>query len=108
MAGIAQIASNQSEDLWKFTTPNGRSMELGMSFIFPLYRTRANGLWKPDVMYWEEWPVRHPSLVVCRNQTGQEGLFASMEKFEADPKTFEVLRNLPLRHPLLWELPNGI
>jgi hypothetical protein len=24
---------------------------------------------------------------------------------EADPKTFEVLRNLPLRHPLLWIKP---
>jgi len=23
-------------------------------------------------------------------------------KLESDPKTFEVLRNLPLRHPLLW------
>ena len=24
------------------------------------------------------------------------------ERLEADPTTFEALRNLPLRHPLLW------
>jgi len=27
---------------------------------------------------------------------------AAWKELAADPKTFEVLRNLPLRHPLLW------
>ena len=29
------------------------------------------------------------------------------QKIEADPETFEVLRNLPLRHPLLWMRIDG-
>ena len=74
------IASNQSEDLWKFNTPNDRSMELAMSFIFSLctgqgqmaLETRCNVLGRV---------ASAPSQpVVCRNQTGQEGLFARMEK----------------------------
>jgi hypothetical protein len=28
------------------------------------------------------------------------------KKLEADPETFEVKRNFPLRHPLLWVLNN--
>jgi len=28
--------------------------------------------------------------------------YAAWKELEADPTTFEVLRNLPLRHPLLW------
>ena len=107
MAGIAQIASNQSEDLWKFSTPNDRSMELGMSFIFPFIQDKGKWPWKPDVMYWEEWPVRHPSLLFAGIKLDREDYLQAWKKFEADPKTFEVLRNLPLRHPLLWELPNG-
>ena len=107
MAGIAQIASNQSENLWKFSTPNGRSMKLGMSFIFPFVQDKGKWPWKPDVMYWEEWPVRHPSLLFAGIRLEKEDYLQAWQKFEADPITFEILRNLPLRHPLLWVAPTG-
>ena len=34
-AGIAQIASNREENLWRFALPDGRGMRQGMAFIFP-------------------------------------------------------------------------
>jgi endo-1,4-beta-xylanase len=53
-------------------------------------------------MYWDEWPVRHPSLLFAGLKFGEADYLSTWESLKADPTTFEVLRNLPLRHPLLW------
>mgnify|MGYP007000178686 len=58
--------------------------------------------YEPDVMYWKEWPVRHPSLLFSGIRMNQNAYLEIWKKLEPDPKTYEVLRNLPLRHPLLW------
>ena len=102
MAGIAQIASNQSENLWTFETSRGRSMRKGLQFLFPYIIDKKKWPWQPDVMYWEEWPVRHPSLLFSGVNLGIRKYIEAWKRLEADPTTFEVLRNFPLRHPLLW------
>jgi hypothetical protein len=53
-------------------------------------------------MYWDEWPVRHPSLLFAGLQYDNADYLATWERLESDPGVFEVLRNLSLRHPLLW------
>ena len=53
-------------------------------------------------MYWEEWPVRHPSLLFAGLRYEDAHYLDNWKHLEADPATFEVKRNLPLRHPLLW------
>jgi hypothetical protein len=102
MAGVAQIASTEKNDLWQFVTPGGRSMKLGIEFISPFIADKGKWPYERDVMYWEEWPVRHPSLLFSGLNTKNIAHLQIWEKLEPDPKTYEVLRNLPLRHPLLW------
>lgn len=102
MAGVAQIASTPEDDLWNFELPDGRGMKLGMEFIVPYIQDKSSWPKKPDVMYWNEWPVRQPSLVFAGYQFQRPDYLATWKKLEADPTTYEVLRNLPLRHPLLW------
>jgi hypothetical protein len=102
MAGVAQIASTPQDDLWAFELPDGRGMAKGMEFIFPYIVDKSRWPQKPDVMYWDEWPVRHPSLLFAGVKFKNTGYLSAWEKLESDPNTFEVLRNLPLRYPLLW------
>lgn len=102
MAGVAQIASTLEDDLWTFELPDGRGMQKGMQFIFPYIADKTSWPKEPDVMYWDKWPVRHPSLVFAGLRLDNKEYLNTWEKLEADPETFEVLRNLPLRHPLLW------
>ena len=102
MAGVAQIASTSADNLWTFQLPDGRGMRKGISFIVPYIEDKASWPFSADVMYWEEWPVRHPSLLLAGLQFGRVHYLALWERLESDPSTFEVLRNLPLRHPLLW------
>ena len=102
MAGVAQIASDPEDDLWSFQLPDGRGMKKGLEFIAPYIMDKSKWPMKPDVCYWDEWPVRHPSLLFAGVHFGNRDYLRIWEKLEADPTTFEVLRNLPLRHPLLW------
>lgn len=102
MAGVAQIVSNKEEDLWEFVTANGRGMKKGMEFIFPFIEDKGKWAFQRDVMYWDEWPVRHPSLLFSGMRMNQNAYLELWRKLEPDPQTYEVLRNLPLHHPLLW------
>ena len=102
MAGVAQLVSTPEDDLWTFKLPDGRGMELGMKFIFPYIKDKSTWPLEPDILYWDEWPVRHPSLLFAGLKFENSDYLSTWESLEADPKTFEVLRNLPLRHAMLW------
>jgi len=102
MAGVATLASTPEDNLWTHTLKDGRSMQLGMDFIEPYIKDKSSWILPPDVLYWDEWPVRHPSLLHAGYILKRPELIDLYKPLEADPTTFEVLRNLPLRHPLLW------
>lgn len=107
MAGVAQIASTPKDDLWTYRRFNGRSMKKGMEFIVPYIKDKESWPFEPDVMYFDEWPVRHPSLLLAGMKFDNPEYLETWESLEADPSTFEVLRNLPMRHPLLWAGQTG-
>ena len=102
MAGVAALASTPEENLWTFELPDGRGMKKGIEFIAPYIIDKKTWPYQQDIMYWDEWPVRHPSLLFSGLTYGKENYLETWKKLKADPTTYEVLRNLPIRHPLLW------
>jgi len=102
MAAVAQIASTVDDDLWAFELADGRGLEKGISFIYPYIKDKSSWPYPQDVLYWNEWPVRHPSLLFAALNYSDTRYLHLWKTLEADPITPEVLRNLPLRHPLLW------
>lgn len=102
MAGVAQIASTSEDDLWTFELSDGRGMRMGVEFIAPYIEDKTVWPYDPDVLYWDEWPVRHPCLLFGGIRLGRRDWLDIWRGLVADPTTFEVLRNLPLRHPLIW------
>ena len=90
------------DDLWAFELPDGRGLEKGMSFLYPYIEDKSSWPYQEDVLYWDEWPVRHPSLLFAAVNYSDARYLELWKSLEADPKTPEVLRNLPLRYPLLW------
>jgi hypothetical protein len=102
MAAIAQLTSDNQDDLWKFQTKDGRGMKLAMEFISPYIEDKTTWPLQPDVLYWHDWPVRHPSLIFASEAYDNANYLNNWLGLEADPTTYEVLRNLPIRHPLLW------
>ena len=102
VASLAQIASTETDDLWAFELPDGRSLKKGMAFLYPYIENKSAWPYEKDVLYWDEWPVRHPSLLFASLAYSRSDYLRLWERLEADPTTPEVVRNLPIRYPLLW------
>lgn len=100
MATICHILADRS--LWTFSLPDGRNMEKGISFMYPFVADKNKWTYPKDVMYWDEWPVAQPFLlfgsIAFKNKIWL-GTWGTLERF---PENEEVIRNLPIRNPLIW------
>lgn len=73
-----------------------------MEYMYPFLADKKKWLLPPDVMYDNEWPVRQPCLLFAGLVLDKPEYIALWRKLEPDPKVEEVLRNFPVRQPLLW------
>lgn len=104
----AEILSDDSNNLYDFTTPDGKNLQKGAAFLFPFVKDKSTWPYRQDVMYWEEWPVRHPFLLFAGEAYDKNDYIELWKTLEGYPKTGEVLRNLPVRNPLLWLLEEPV
>ncbi|HMI01305.1 MAG TPA: alginate lyase family protein [Pedobacter sp.] len=102
MTALCQMLSTSSDNLWTYKTADGKSIQKGIEYLYPFITDKSKWPLKPDVMYWEEWPVAQPFLLFGANAYGQEDWLGTWKKLEHDPKVEEVIRNLPIRNPLIW------
>lgn len=102
MATICQTLSTTTDNLWIFSVDNTKNMLKGIDFIFPYVVDKTSWPFVHDVMYWDEWPVAHPFLIFGALQTGNKEWLSAWSELEHFPETDEVIRNLPVRNPLLW------
>jgi len=102
MTMICQILSDRKNDLWSYETPQSQSIKKGISYIFPFVQNKKTWPLKPDVMYWEQWPVAQPFLIFGALKYQNKEWFDTWKKLDHSPKNEEVIRNLPVRNPLIW------
>jgi len=102
MATCCHLLSTKDDDLWTFATPDGRTMRKAIDFITPYVRDKSKWPHKPDVMFHEFWPVRSPALLFAAVAYKEPAYFDLWKTLEANPTNEEVIRNLPLRQPVLW------
>ena len=102
MAMVCHILSTPEDNLWIFTLPDGQGMEKGMAFIAPYIADKSSWTLPPDVMYWDQWPVRHPSLLFAGAAYDNKDYIKLWESLQRWPETEEGLRNFPIRQPVLW------
>ncbi|MFD2785255.1 alginate lyase family protein [Hymenobacter rubripertinctus] len=99
---LCAILSTPTDNLWTYQTPDGRSIRRGIEFLHPYLSDKSRWPFAPDVMYWENWPVAPPALVLGAVQFRNCQWLATWQRLDHSPRVAEVLRNLPVRHPLLW------
>ena len=88
--------------LWKWQTPDGRGMARAMEYMYPYMLDKKKWPLPPDVMYDNAWPVRQPCLLFAGLALAKPEYLALWRKLDPDPTVEEVIRNFPLRQPLLW------
>ena len=104
MCNVAQILSTPENNLWDFKTADGKSLQKGMTFIYPFIADKSEWPYAKDIYIWEEWPVRQSCLLFAGLAYQNAGYIEAFLRLPANPVHPEVIRNLPVRHPAIWLL----
>jgi hypothetical protein len=102
MSTVCQTLSTRADSLWTFTLPDGRTMAKALAYMAPFIKDKARWPLKPDVMYFDQWPMRHPSLLFAGLALNKPDYLALWRKLPADSTVEEVNRNFFVRQPMLW------
>lgn len=102
MAMICQILSDKDHDLWNYTTTDGKSIYIGIKFLYPYVADKTKWPYNKDVMYWDDWPVAHPFLLFGAMRFNVGEWYKTWSSLNHFPEVKEVIRNLPVRNPVIW------
>lgn len=102
LCGVAQSISTEQDNLWNFSTPDGRGLKKMMEFMFPFIDDKTKWPYPHDVEHWEDFPVRNPALIFSGLAYDKPDYISVWRRLNPDPSVPEVIRNFPIRQPLLW------
>lgn len=98
----AHVLSNAADNLWTCALPDGRSLKTSFRFMVPYIANKHSWPYRHDVEYFEDLPVRQPGLLFAGLAYQERAYFDLWKRLDPDPKTQEIIRNHPIRQPLLW------
>lgn len=102
MATLCHILSTEEDDLWSYTLGDGRNMLKAVEYMYPFIEDKSKWSHGEDVMFWNEWPVAQPTLLFAWHRWGDDKYLKVWDKYEHFPENEEVIRNLPIRNPIIW------
>ena len=103
MTTICQTLSTKEDNLWDFVSANGRKMKMGIDFMYPFMEDKNKWTFPKDIMYWDDFPVAQPALIFgFAEYLDKEDWLNTWKRLNHFPKVEEVIRNLPVRNPIIW------
>ncbi|WP_435416526.1 alginate lyase family protein [Polaribacter aestuariivivens] len=101
MVSLVQVLSTENENLFDYKTKDGKSIQLGMEFLYPFIKTKESWPFQKDVMYWNNWPIKQASLLFVGLHSNEEKYLDLWKKLSYDT-TPEIVRNTIVKNPVLW------
>lgn len=102
MTTITHVLSTRQQNLFSFSNKPEVGIKKAIDFMFPFIANKQNWPYQKDVMYWEEWPVAHIALLFGAKAFDNSTWLNTWAGLEHFPKNEEVIRNTPIRNPLIW------
>jgi hypothetical protein len=99
---LAQILSTGSDNLWVYTLQDGRGVANCFQFMAPFIANKGSWPYRHDVQYFDDLPVRQPSLLFAGLAYRKQEYIDLWARLDPDPSVPEVIRNHPIRQPVLW------
>ncbi|MDA3822353.1 MAG: alginate lyase family protein [Bacteroidales bacterium] len=99
------ILSDKENDLWTYTTDDGKNILKGLEYMQPYIADKASWPLDPDVMYWEFWPVAQPAYLFGAKHFERNDFFLLWKDNKHYLEMEEFNRNVPIRNPLIWISP---
>jgi hypothetical protein len=102
MAASCKTLSAADDNLWMFELADGRGMRQAVEYMFPFIADKSKWPFAHDVEYFDQWPVRQPSLLFAGLAYSRQEYIDLWRKLDPDPTVEEIVRNFPIRQPVLW------
>lgn len=102
MGVAAHILSTPSLDLWVAENAKAGGLKRAMAFHYPFIADKSKWPYKPDVMVFDLLPVRMPALLFGGMALKEPKYIDLWKTLDGDPTHDEVIRNFPVRQPVLW------
>ena len=102
MAALCQSLRGVGADLFAFRLADGRGVCKAAEFLYPYLKDKSTWPYARDVEHFDALPVRSPGLLFAGAACDQEQYIALWKTLNPDPTDAEIIRNYPVRQPLLW------
>jgi hypothetical protein len=102
MAGLCQSLEDFAPQAPRFQLADGRGLLRAAEFLYPYLRDKSAWKWAKDVEHFEALPVRSPGLLFAGVAAGRSEYIDLWKTLNPDPAEKEIVRNYPIRQPLLW------
>jgi hypothetical protein len=89
-------------DLVQFSLPDGRGVCKGAAFLYPYLKDKNAWPYRKDVEHFDALPARSPGLLFAGLACGRREYLDLWKTMNPDPTDSEIIRNYPIRQPLLW------
>jgi hypothetical protein len=96
MATLAHVLQ-----VWDWKMADGRGIQKGIQYLLPFIQNKSAWTYPADVMYFDQWPIAQSCLFFAGIH-GDTAAMNTWKKLDHFPKNQEVVRNAPIRNPILW------
>jgi hypothetical protein len=105
MATLCQSLEGDGPSLYSFVLPDGRGICKAAAFLYPYLLDKGTWPYKQDIEHFASLPVRSPGLLFSGLACHHQEYLQLWTKLNPDPTDPEIIRNFPIRQPLLWVSP---
>jgi hypothetical protein len=102
MAGLCQSLKGLVPDPPAFRLADGRGLAKAAEFLYPYLKDKGAWKWAKDVEHFDALPVRSPGLLFSGLAFQEQKYIDLWKTLNPDPTDKEIIRNFPIRQPLLW------
>jgi hypothetical protein len=99
---ICELLSNKEDNLWNYSTSDGKSVKLALEFMYPFVKDKTKWPYPPDIAHFDELPVRGSALLFGGLAYKIKQYIELWKTLEPDPTDEELIRTFVIRQPLLW------
>ena len=99
---LSTLCRTLGDDLWRVVPPGGGSLEQAVAYMEPFIADKKSWPYPPDVEQFDKLPVRQVSLLFAGLALKRPTYLELWRRLDPDPAEGEVIRNNPIRQPVLW------
>jgi hypothetical protein len=102
MTTLCQSLKGVGQDVLTFQLADGRGICKAAEFLYPYLKDKSTWPYRKDVEHFDALPVRSPGLLLAGLACDKHSYINLWKTMDPDPTDQEIIRNYPIRQPLLW------